>query len=263
MRNVLVLWLMVAVAHGAEVVGWRVPLDWLISPWAQEDATTGLEAPPESSAFFEKGDRLVDVRAALNKVLPYQNANAIDPFSKPGEQVGPTFKGDWVLWNERSRMLVAKGDWENLGHIEGLVRSRNMPVSIRCEVEFIPPEDDGAVSHTLLIRSGEKGIRVAGRTSIDVQVNLSGNHDWVDLLLKLEHPLDEERLILFEGGLTLSSASRATVGFWTDGSGERWEIAITATPVTLDGTPVDDLVWMERDGEGWSDREVRSGSEDG
>ncbi|MBK1826915.1 hypothetical protein [Haloferula rosea] len=248
MRSVLVLWLMAAIAHGAEVVGWRVPLDWLISPWAQEGATRDLTAPPEASAFFEKGDHLVDVKAALNKVLPYQNTSELDPFAPHPESKDRTFEGDWVVWNERSRMLVAKGDWENLGLIEGLVVSKRMPILIRCEVVFKSPSEDTGSSYQLLVRSGEKGLRVVETVSIEVEARSRREFDWVDLRLKFCHPMDERRVLKLEGGVLLASDEPTTLGFWEDESGKRWEIMATATPVTMDGYSLKDLLWMERDG---------------
>jgi|GEM_PF-4716517 len=109
-------------SQAGEVVGWKAPLAWVARDLpAQGAGLEGKLTPPEPSVFFLPSDELMELRFA--------------------ELFGQALALDWVVWNARSGMLVAKGEIDNLSRLEELLKLNQMPSQCRIVVELfdVPP----------------------------------------------------------------------------------------------------------------------------
>lgn len=94
-----VLLLSAAAVHASMTAAWKVPVELYAS--LSEEGSRKLTAPPGASAFFHPGDELWDI---AEQVMWHSPASLHDREGKP-----EPWPGEWLVWNARSGMIVARG----------------------------------------------------------------------------------------------------------------------------------------------------------
>lgn len=223
-------------SQAAEVVGWKAPLAWVSRNLPTQGA--GLErklTAPEPSVFFLPGDELVDVGVAE---LPGQAAAL-----------------DWMVWNARSGMLVAKGEIDNLSRLEEVLGLDQMPNQCRIVVELFdvapgggPPGGVPALGLSAVARSGvaltastqgaagelkfEAGpISEADGTAISLPLQVSGR--------RAEGAALEAATLLY-----LSAGQPLWMARDFEG-GKGIDIVVTGFVELIDGTPLPQARWIQ------------------
>lgn len=252
------LWLLACVAEASTTVGWKMPLGVVVRGEKIDEVLPKLKKPPGESVFFEPGDVLRDLKPLLeSRVGRAQLAREADayadgePFAEKGPAVpggaGP-WSGDWVVWNERSGMIVAQGSYNDLFLVEAALGFLDLPKSIQAKLELVCA--DSARSRSVMVAAGS-GFKAAARAQdFEAKVELTAFEDKVDMRLSPSWSAGEG-----EGGarwslqtaLTLETGKRRLVARHGTGAG-RWEIFATATVEHLGGVPLMEARWIEREG---------------
>ena len=123
------------IGHASVTVAWKMPVERVAPSFAESPP---LDKPPGDSAFFQPGDKLWDLSKEVIWRVPddAKVEEEADPFAvtEPG-QVEVDWKGDWIVWNSRSGMIVARGSWHDVLVAEEVLGCEKLPKVIRARIE--------------------------------------------------------------------------------------------------------------------------------
>ncbi len=214
-------------------MGWKVPIESIAPDYKTSDQVRKLDQPPGESAFFLPGDELWDV----SKVLLVDTT--ISPL-EPGPKAAWT--GDWAVWNRRSEMLVARGDYI---HIRQAQQACGFDESPRVVGMRFHLTQSGAKRSVAVF--GENGERKTGRidgleidvegfrsseNSFDVMCNATWKSEVDDATWNVVasfHALAEKDVLIAR----LGSGDSA------------WELHVSVRLESIGGIPAKEARWIE------------------
>ncbi len=227
------IWFGMVSISAAEIVAWKVQLGQYSYQPGKD-----LERPPEASPFFGPGDELRDA-------------------GKPHAINAPTV--EWAVWNETTGTLVTKSSMEQVGPLRHLLAPENVPRQGRIRVQLFDtaeehlPASGAQPACTLewLTRSGRKSSAVqeadGKRMEVKSELTLGETGETAHVLLEGTFQLPGQEKLKIKSGFTLRSGS----SLWVAGdhsNGKGMEVKVTATTVLMDGSPLADLIRIQKDG---------------
>ncbi len=264
----VLLWfcLLACVAEAAVTVAWKIPMESVAPDFKTSGACKRLEKAPGSSAFIQAGDELWDISKAKSwprgfkfpvkigdpkEEGPFggrEGAWPTKPWSWNGE-ADPKWEGEWVVWNARSGMIVARGSWEDVRRIEAALDLYQRPEILRTKLELV---EGGKPARLLSIvsRSGEDKEASVKAEGTEARVAATVSSDlWVEARLSASWPAGEGGKERWDLATTLSMQSGQRLPVAAHGEGKaRSELFVTVVREWLDGTPVSQERWIEEQG---------------
>lgn len=255
------LWLLACVAGASTTAGWKMPIDAVVRGEKVDEVLPKLEKPPGESEFFQPGDVLRDLKPLLeSRVGRVQLAREADasadgnPFEVKRSAVpggaGP-WNGDWVVWNERSGMIVAQGSYNDLFLVEATLGFLDLPQIIQARLELVCADPER--SRSVMVSAGSGFNAAAKAQDFEAEVELVSFEDKVAMRLSPSWSVSEgEARWSLQTALTLETGKRRLVAGHGTGA-RRWELFATATVEHLGGVPLMEARWIERNGrvEAW------------
>lgn len=229
------LCLLLSTAGASVTVGWKMPMRALVYGDEMEGRFPKLDKPPAESAFFQVGDELWDV----SKARPWPESTAAegdggDPFGV--EQKSRPWRGEWLVWNARSGMFVARGSWLDILAVDTALGFKERPHLIRSVFEL---EKGGKPDRMLTVvsRSGERASMKAG--GMEVAFTASGSEDGcitdVSVFASWQAHKPDTCWEVWTG---VSPQERSRHLIASQGSGESaWQLFLTVHREALDGIP--------------------------
>jgi hypothetical protein len=236
---------------------WKVPIDRLAPDHDKNPKVHKLKKPPGESGFFQAGDELWDVSKLLD-IFERGSDETFpdDPFEESPTQESPTrekdpdrvlpFPGDWAVWNARSGMLVARGNYSDLLHAQEACGYDNQPEAVRVTFELMkgdkmePEQALGVLALSGVTVSAEsEGMKIELESSMN---NESGFHE---LRLAVSWPAPgKDRRWDVSTALTCRDGVRFPIA--RHGTGEEsWSLFGTVVLEHPDGTMAKDSRWIE------------------
>lgn len=227
---------------------WRIPG---YNPKALPEIIRKLDAPPAESGFFRDGDELWDISRTL--VIRTEHNDA-DPFA-PGSDIPRPWQGDWVVWNARSGMIVAKAAWSDLFVAESRIGFDGIPLTIRLKLELemgSPGADAGNEARSLSVLSskgGETEVRMPGfeatvrpcgpRPEREAPVELGISCTWKPEADSPGWKIDTTTCL--RDGVRMKIAGHGT-------GARKWSLFATSSLELPDGTPFREARFLEAEG---------------
>ena len=248
-RIICLAWLALALCVQASVtVAWRLPAHSSVASSSEHPEATQLREPPSASVFFEEGDELWEISKTIWWGDVRDKESAPDPFNA-SEETGP-WKGEWIVWNRRSGMVVARGSWSELRRLESKLSLNSHPMIQRIKVELvtISERDEPLVSErsiAVFARCGEEvkgcmeGIQLKMTSDAYRPAAVSSN------TMALSWPSSEkDSTWQLDFAFSAFDGVRTRIAKGKDGD-DRWEIYVTVSAENVDGTPVNEDRWIE------------------
>ena len=238
MTRLLVILLLAFSGVGrAEVTAaWKVPIGQFVPDHENNAEVRKLEKPPGESGFFQQGDELWDVsKVLMTAALPWLEA------PDEGDPKRP-WKGEWAVWNARSGMLVARGDYLDLIEAQQACGFDDSPRMVRMKFELVRGTRTQAVS--VLAASGDEG-RATGEDIVvetDASADETGFHS-VRLAVSWNAGQKELRWGVYTS-IGVRDGKRILVARHGTGN-SAWELHVTAVGETIDGSPLAKSRWIE------------------
>ena len=233
----------VATGHAAITAAWKIPVERVAPSFA--DAPP-LARPPGDSAFFQPGDKLWDLSKSVTWKVPDETnrEDQTDPFAETeAEQVEVDWKGDWIVWNSRSGMIVARGSWSDVLVAEEVLGCDKLPKVTRTRIEVKGAGKPRSLS--LVSRSGEKASVEMDGLRAEVETISSENGEIIDCPFFVSWPAGDNR-----GAWNVRTTVNLQEGrprrIACQGVGDqRWELVVSTEQELLDGTPWKESCWVE------------------
>jgi len=160
---------------------WKVPSE--IAETMFVDLPPPMEQLPGESKFLQPGDKLFDLSGTVNLGLRVKAEDHPSGVVK-GHAPEPEFQGDWIVWNVRSEMVVARGSWNDIELAKLSIGGGEwIPMVLRTKFEL--SDHAGKRTLALVSRSGEsseaefEGLKVRVEPTIGaddlVQIRLEGS----------------------------------------------------------------------------------------
>ena len=237
----------------AEVTAaWKVPIGSRIPDHETDEKVRKLDKPPGESAFFEAGDELWDVSKALSWEVQVEEAGGDDPFeARDLVPMKVEWKGDWIVWNARSGMFIARGPWSQILLVGDVLGFEDQPIvlSSRFEIAEGDPSGDSKLmksrSLSVMCRSGMNARARLDGFEVEVESMASASGEICDVRCHLSWPgRVENHRTDFQTGVTVREGVRTRLA--RQGMGpEVWEAWLTVSRELLDGTPFGKVRWIE------------------
>jgi hypothetical protein len=249
-RIVCFAWLALSLCVQASVTAaWKLPIERLAPDYETSSTIRKLDKPPAPSAFFQPGDVLWDVSKAWSWPQEGEVDEEADPFEPDpdqGDKVPDDWEGEWVVWNSRSGMFVARGSWGDIRRVERGIEFAERPSLLRTTVQW---EEAGkqVASLSLVTRSGEESSFSADGRSLKLTV-VGSESRWsraADVAAVVAWPGKEggSRWEVLTG-VTLMEGKRARLA--RQGSGaDAWELFATVTKESVEGAAHNEARWIE------------------
>ncbi|MCW1913465.1 hypothetical protein OJ996_07765 [Luteolibacter sp. GHJ8] len=225
-RIICLAWLALALwAQASVTAGWKVPSSQVVYSLGDDPNVPKLENPPGESAFFQSGDELWD----LSQIVSHRI------FMEGGELgVIPDWPGEWVVWNARSGMVVARGSESDLLLVQGALELPQLEYELRAKLELVAGGEKIARSISQIIQSGIEASAKSGDLELKLLPTSSSSSSWIDLTIDTkwtENGVSWEytSTLLIPDGRRVRIASHAS-------NGEQWELFLTITQELPDGT---------------------------
>lgn len=138
--------ILTAVSSASVTAGWKVPIGHFAADYQTNDKVHKLEKPPGASAFIKEGDELWDVSRVMAPLDVLEAGD--DPFAPASRKKIPEWKGEWLVWNARSGMVVARGSWADILLAEKGVRFRDLDFRCRTDLDLVTRQDEGQPPET-------------------------------------------------------------------------------------------------------------------
>ncbi|MGB1130088.1 MAG: hypothetical protein ACPG4K_08555, partial [Haloferula sp.] len=235
-----------------EIMGWKVPLSHFTSQvWPAlsipDHRIPELTKPPTESRFFEQGDRLYDVSEIVAGLM-YENEirNDEDPFDPPkvvAEKLTARCRCQWVVWNERSQMLVAEGDPIQVLMLNEVLRINSLPARVEASLTLNPTGEDPELIR-ISGRSGEKFEGKSRRLRLQVAPGLSADRSVADIQFAVDYMRPNGETFSVSSAITIAPTSPTTIAAWMEGD-SGWSMDISWTCFTTYGVPFDEVRWIE------------------
>lgn len=244
----LLVWLFVAGPSDAFTAAWKAPLGDYVGDLGTDERVKKLEKPPGKSAFFQPGDELWDLSKSLRWVRKIEEENQDgDPFEEQA-WTAEAFKweGDWIVWNARSKLVIASGSWMDIRNAEEALDYRGLPTVIRTRFELLTSEEGKLQrSLSLVSRSGERAKAQMEGQNLEIECISDSGGEWVDLRLGMTWPASfPEQTWTVNTGVTVKVGQRVLIA--RQGlAEEKWQLFATAGVEMIDGTPQSKTRWLE------------------
>ena len=253
MRSFTLVSLFVVCALHAETMGWRIPLERFTSELHPEYAAPDhrvpqLEKHPAKSAFFKKGDQLLDLSKILN-LTAVRTQRAAHPFSSELDledvEESP-HQCEWVVWNKRSGMIVAKGSSAQLLLLDHQLKINSLPCQVRSTVTLKTTE---GAKHTLMLsgRNSEESELEGPTLACKVSHWVTEDREFINSHLSVDYRQPNGDVFEIRAKLGTSNHSTVRVAEWEE-SGSGWTMDIHTRTFTPAGVPFDEIRWVENDG---------------
>ncbi|MCW1884106.1 hypothetical protein OKA04_05150 [Luteolibacter flavescens] len=241
------------VVHGSVTVGWKMPVERVAPAYAE---AAPLAKPPGESAFFHPGDKLWDLSGVIRWETPVEidDGPEPDPFAEPRtKQTKLDWKGDWIVWNERSGMIVARGLWCDVIVASKVLRCDEIGHVIRTRIEVKESKESRSLS--LVSRNHEKALMETAGVQAEVDVAFSHGSDIADARVWVSWPSRDNRgawEVISSAWLREGQSCRIARH---DAGEQSWEVVISAVRELRDGTPLREFCWLEDSGalKAWPD----------
>lgn len=222
----------------AEVMGFPIILEQIVPGGLENSDCRKIGQPPEASPFFIEGEELWDVKKA------FQNAH-------PGEALP-----EWIVWQPRTKIVIAKGSPSALWHIHRRMSSEEgISVNGLLKIElFEAPSDHSPWSgHSKLLtslswtnRSGF-GTSASGksdqgnRLEVESEVFGSAMSPWFRGQIVMEYGGPEKAVFSMYSGFILRSGRPLWLArFELEGKG--YDLVLSGALERFDGGPIADHV---------------------
>lgn len=246
LRSVLLLWLcFTALVHASVTAAWRVPVEVFAPGYRKEGALIGdpsqpkpekakLAKPPAKSAFFQLGDELWDV------------SEEVMARAESGSDAKLQWSGEWMVWNARSQMIVARGSAADIMVVDAALDRSELPVVVKTKLELVKGTDRKVHELSLLSASGESASGRAGGMEAKVRgVNLN----------QIDGVTGQEIDVRWEAGDLEAKVlvhldlydSRTRIARFGNGA-DQWELFATGGLAYSHGVPVSEVRWKEVEG---------------
>lgn len=236
-RFLMILVLAFSGVGRAEVTAaWKVPIGQFVPDHENNAEVRKLEKPPGESGFFQQGDELWDVsKVLMTAALPWLEAPDEGDPKKP-------WKGEWAVWNARSGMLVARGDYIDMIEAQQACGFDDSKLMVRMKFELVR----GAKTHAVpvLAASGEQGRARVDDIVVetDASTDRLGFHD-VSLVVSWNAGQTALRWGVYTS-FAVRDGKRILVARHGTGN-SAWELHVTAVGETIDGSPLAKSRWIE------------------
>lgn len=238
-------------AHASVTAAWKLAIEARIPHHESDGRVRKLAKPPGESAFFEAGDEIWDVSTALTWEVDVP-APTDDPFQDP-IQVPRRFdwKGDWVVWNARSQMFIARGSWSQILLVGEVLGFKEHPIVLRSRLEVAPRGDSKAGKArtiSFVSRSGHKSRAESDGTAAEVEAFASASDNICDVRCRLSWPAEAgDRRWDFHTGVIVREDVRTRLA--RKGSGrDAWDAWLTVSRELPSGLPFGQVRWIESGG---------------
>jgi hypothetical protein len=243
-KVLMMLFLVAAgVGHASVTVAWKMPVERVVPSFAESPP---LAKPPGDSTFFQPGDKLWDLSKKMTWRVPDEAKveGEVDPFAENGDgQVEVDWKGDWLVWNSRSGMIVARGSWHDVLVAEQVLGCDELPKVVRARIEVNGSGKPRSMS--LVSRSGEKASLEMNGLRAEVEPVSSSDGGAIDSPFRVSWPTEDGRgswdvktAVSLPEGSPCRIASHGT-------KGQGWELVVATEQELLDGTPWKQFRWLE------------------
>lgn len=240
------------VGSAAVTAAWKVPIGSRIPHHETDGKVRKLDKPPDESAFFEAGDELWEVSKALTWEVAGEENEEGDPFADPAAKpIKVGWKGDWLVWNARSRMFIARGTWSQILLVGDVLGFEAQPIVLRSRFEVVEGSDNddtkpGKVrSLSIACRSN-----ASARTAVDgFEAEVGGTALGLDGISEMVYSLSwpaklEDRRWEIGTGILVHEEVRTRLARQGEGP-DSWEAWVTVSRELLDGTPFSESRWIE------------------
>ena len=246
LRSVLLVWLcLTALVHASVTAAWKVPLNTIIKNPEANPAFKKLEKPPGESAFFQPEDELWDLSGVL-EWTKRERVETEDPFEIEAYKTKPlVWAGDWIVWNERSKMVIASGNPVDLRDAEVVIGYQDLPVVIRTRCELVAGEGDEKMRFISLASQNGASVK-ASSDGMTAKIECeSSPRGWSDLRCQLSWPAQgEEGTWNVSTAVTIENGKRTLLARQGQGAGG-WQLFGTISMESFDGTPQSETRWIE------------------
>ena len=253
------LLLSAAAVHASTTAAWKVPVELYAS--LSEEGSRKLPAPPGASVFFQPGDELWDI---AEQVMEHSPASLHDRGEKP-----EPWPGEWLVWNARSGMIVARGSETDLLLLDQTLDVwKKIPLHVRTTFELLQGTS-GEVRKLTFLSKGESVTRVKLQ-ELQAEAGLyatSEPNTSVDLDLSISWPRAEGTW-KFATKIGLPDGKRTSIAKHISAE-EPWELFVTASREWFHAVPYGDIRWKEKDSRAtrwpkltWSEFSIEQFSDD-
>ncbi|MEK7951057.1 hypothetical protein [Luteolibacter soli] len=244
------------IARASITAAWKIPVERVAPSYA--DAPP-LAKPPGDSAFFQPGDKIWDLSKCIYwNVLDFAGVGESDLSNGPAPgEVKIDWKGDWIVWNSRSGMIVARGSWHDVLVAEQVLRCDELPKVIRTRIEVKGTGKPRSLS--LISRSGEKASLEMNELLAEVETTSSSDGNACDTQFFVSWPAEDSHWTWeVKTAVTLGNGSPCQIACQGT-KDQRWELVVSTEEELMDGTPSKEFCWVETpDGlRAWSNSGVR------
>jgi hypothetical protein len=245
-RLLLILLLAFSGIGSAEVTAaWKVPIESRIPDHENDEKVRKLDKPPDESAFFEAGDELWEVSEAFAWQVAAEAREMVDPFAEPSaEPIKVDWKGEWIVWNARSRMFVARGTWSQIMFAQDVLGFEDQPIVLRSRFDIEGGQDGGESnpgsnrSISLVSRSAEKARAALDGFEVEVEATAFGSIGISEAVYQLSWPAGGEGH-RWEVKAAVTAREELRTRLARQGTGpDSWEAWLTVSRELLDGTPI-------------------------
>ncbi len=240
------------VGSAAVTAAWKVPIESRIPDHETDEKVRKLDKPPGESAFFEAGDEIWDVSKALSWEVQVEEAGGDDPFEATDfVPMKVEWTGDWIVWNARSGMFIARGPWSQILLVGDVLGFENQPIVLRSRFEVVEGDSGGdyklvrSRSLAVVCRSGEKARAKMDGFEVEVEGWASASGEICDVRCHLSFPgRVETHRSSFDTAATVREGVRTRLARQGIGS-DAWEARLKVSRELLDGTPFGKVRWIE------------------
>lgn len=219
---------------------WKVPLDYVSPQQMGGGKIPKLQKPPGESAFFQPGDELWDLSRGFMGVRLPENGKVEDRADLRGFRKWP---GEWLVWNARSGMLVARGSETDIVMAGELMNFANLPVTLRAKFELSVGSAGKLRSVTLGAQSGKRATAEGEGLEVEAELLDPGHTGPGGAKLRANWEVNGEPWSL-ETAYSVHYGERTRVAAHGMGE-ERWELFATVTREFFHGVPIPASRWRE------------------
>jgi hypothetical protein len=248
LRIVCVLMASAGIGYAAITAAWKMPVEGITPDWRLNGEPPPLETHPGDSAFFRPGDKLLDLSRCVKwqvREVAAGSDSPDEPFAADEpEEVDIQWLGDWIVWNSRSEMIVARGSWHDIFTAQDAIGFDELPLVIRTRVEITGKPGIRPVS--LVSRSGEKAKLEGSGLRVEVEPVFSSR--WgssADSPFRVAWPavgMDAEWIVTTAATLREGARVRLACHGAADAG---WELFASVERELTDGTPWKEARWLE------------------
>lgn len=247
----ILLFALSGVGRAEVTAAWKVPIGHFVPDHENNAKVRKLEKPPGESGFFQQGDELWDVSGALIWDKPVFDEGGTDPFELPVKVEKIPWKGEWIVWNARSGMFVARGTWEEIRHVEEVLEFQALPIVLRSRLSLVEGREGGddkpglERSISVVSRSGEKAAFGIDGMKSEIEATAHAKDGLSDVSISLVWPgaIDQSE---WKVATTVAVEESKSIRIARHGTGAgAWELFLNTSRELCDGTPKAEARWME------------------